>query len=342
MMNLKKAKYYLIPALLCLAGIVVIGYYYFFTSFSVLKEKTYIYIDDDDTADSVFAKLRSCASESTMAGLSTLARHYDYAEHIRSGRYAVEPGMNTIDVFRMLRNGRQEPMMLTIPECRTMEQMAGRLAIKLMIDSTTIAEALTSQPFCQSLGYDTCTIGCIFVPNTYEVYWNTSIEKLMDRMGREHDNFWNDERRQKAKAAGMTPNEVCTLASIIDEETANNAEKPAVAGMYLNRLNIGMPLQADPTVKFAMKNFALRRIYKAYLETESPYNTYRYAGLPPGPIKIASIKGIEAVLNHEHHNYLYMCAKEDFSGTHNFAVTYQEHLRNADRYAKALNQRGIK
>ena len=342
MMNLKKAKYYLIPALLCLAGIVVIGYYYFFTSFSVLKEKTYIYIDDDDTVDSVFAKLRPCASESTMAGLSTLARHYDYAEHIRSGRYAVEPGMNTIDVFRMLRNGRQEPMMLTIPECRTMDQLAARIAPKLMIDSATIARALTSQEFCQSLGYDTCTIACMFVPDTYEVYWNTSVERLMERMAREHDNFWTADRKQKANAAGLTPNEVCTLASIIDEETANNGEKPMIAGMYLNRLHQGMPLQADPTVKFAMKNFALKRIYHAFLDIDSPYNTYRRPGLPPGPIKIASVKGIDAVLNYVRHNYIYMCAKEDFSGTHNFAASYQEHLRNADRYAKALNERGVK
>ena len=341
-MKIKKAKYYLIPAALCLAGIVGIGYYYFYTSFSEMQETAYVYIDQDDSADSVFAKLQPLTSESAMCGLRTLARHYDYGNHIRTGRYAIEPGQNTIDVFRMLRNGQQTPMMLTIPECRTMEQLAARLAPKLMIDSATIAQALTDQTFCQNLGYDTCTISCVFLPNTYEVYWNTSIERLMERMAHEHDNYWNSERQQKAKAAGLTPNEVCTLASIIDEETANNAEKPMVAGMYLNRLNIGMPLQADPTVKFAMKDFGLRRIYNTHLAYDSPYNTYRNAGLPPGPIKIASLQGIEAVLNHASHNYLYMCAKEDFSGTHNFAVNYQEHLRNAARYAKALNERGIK
>ena len=164
----------------------------------------------------------------------------------------------------------------------------------------------------------------------------------MERMVKEHEAFWNAERRQKAEAAGLTPNEVATLASIIDEETANNDEKPMIAGMYLNRLHQRMPLQADPTIKFALQKFELRRIYHDMLFFDSPYNTYRNIGLPPGPIKVASIKGMEAVLNYVKHDFLYMCAKEDFSGTHNFAVTYSEHLRNAARYAKALNERGVK
>ena len=182
----------------------------------------------------------------------------------------------------------------------------------------------------------------LFIPDTYEVYWNISIDKLMEKMVKGNQHFWNQQRTQKAKAMGLSPVEVATLASILDEETANNAEKPMIAGMYYNRLKAGMPLQADPTVKFALKDFALRRIYNKLLQTDSPYNTYKNTGLPPGPIKIASIAGIDAVLNHVRHDYLYMCAKEDFSGTHNFAKTYQEHLNNAGRYTKALNQRGIK
>ena len=164
----------------------------------------------------------------------------------------------------------------------------------------------------------------------------------MERMAKEHDAFWNDERRQKASAMELTPNEVSTMASIIDEETANNSEKPMIAGMYYNRIKAGMPLQADPTIKFALKDFGLRRIYHKLLTIDSPYNTYKNNGLPPGPIKIASISGIDAVLNHVDHDYLYMCAKEDFSGTHNFAKTYEEHLENAARYSAALNKRGIK
>ena len=164
----------------------------------------------------------------------------------------------------------------------------------------------------------------------------------MERLRKEHDHFWNGQRVAKATSLGLTENEVCTLASIIDEETANNGEKPMIAGMYLNRLKKGMPLQADPTVKFALKDFALRRIYHDMLNYNSPYNTYKNTGLPPGPIKIASVAGIDAVLNRVEHDYLYMCAKEDFSGTHNFASNYQDHLKNAARYAQALNDRGIK
>ena len=192
------------------------------------------------------------------------------------------------------------------------------------------------------MGYDTCTIAAMFVPNTYDVYWNMSIDDLLERMQKEHDRFWQGDREAKAARIQLTPNEVATIASIIDEETANNAEKPMIAGMYLNRLKAGMPLQADPTIKFALKDFELKRIYHKLLDIDSPYNTYRYEGLPPGPIKIASIKGIDAVLNHVEHEYLYMCAKEDFSGSHNFAQNYQEHLKNAAKYAKALNERGIK
>ena len=225
------AKYYLIPATICLAGIVAIGYNYFFSTFASQDNKQYVYIDEDDTADSVYAKLEPLASHSALTGFRTLARHYDYDGHIRSGRYAIEPGMNTVSVFRMMRNGRQEPVMLTIPECRTMEQMAARLSKKLMLDSTSIAQALTDEDFCEQLGYDTCTIASIFVPNTYEVYWNTSMDKLMQRMMSEHDKFWTEERKQKARELGLSTDEVCTLASIIDEETANNAEKPMIAGM---------------------------------------------------------------------------------------------------------------
>ena len=330
MKNLK-AKYYLIPAAACLLGIIALGYYYFFTAFLAMPERQYVYIDGDDTTDSLYAKLAPLCSEHAMTGFRTLMRHTGSDARLHTGRYAIDPAMNTVDAFRHLRNGQQEPIMLTIPEVRTMPQLAARLSQKLMLDSATIASRLTGD-----------TVACLFVPDTYELYWNVSIDGFMERMQREHDAFWNSQRRQKAASRGLTPNEVCTLASIIDEETANNAEKPMIAGMYLNRLRKGMLLQADPTVKFAIGDFSLRRIYNTHLEVESPYNTYKYAGLPPGPIKIASIKGIDAVLNATAHDYLYMCAKEDFSGTHNFARTYSEHLMNAARYARALNQRGIR
>ena len=338
-----KARYYLIPVTLCVLVVLGLLYYYFLTDFSKEKETVqYVYIDDDDTVDSVFVKLQPTTTEHGLAAMKCLARHWKYKDHVRTGRYAIEPGVSVINTFRNLKNGQQEAEMVTIPESKTMERLAGTLSRKLMMDSLMLVNSLTDNDFCGRWGYDTATIACLFVPNTYEMYWNVSLDGLMERMQKEHDRFWNGERTAKATAIGLTPNEVSTMASIIDEETANNGEKPMIAGMYLNRLKEGMPLQADPTIKFAMKRFDLKRIYHDMLFYDSPYNTYRNVGLPPGPIKIASIKGIDAVLNKVDHNYLYMCAKEDFSGTHNFASTYREHLQNAARYAKALNERGIK
>ena len=338
----KKAKYYLWPAAISMLIIVSIIFYYFFCTFSKSNEDQFVYIDGDDTPDSVYTKLADIANSCQLAGFRTLARHYGYERNIRTGRYLITPGMNTFTVFRHMKNGHQQPMMLTIPEARTTELLAGRLSQKLMVDSTELVQALTSEEICEKYGYDTATIVAMFVPNTYEVYWDMTLEKLMQRMQKEHDAFWTDERQKKAQKLGLTPNEVATLASIVDEETANTAEKPMIAGMYLNRLKTGMPLQADPTVKFALKDFNLKRIYHNHLSVESPYNTYAHIGLPPGPIKVASIKGIDAVLNRQAHDYLYMCANSDFSGTHVFARNYQEHLHNAALYAKALNERGIK
>ena len=316
-MKTKKKKYYLAAIAVCLLAIIGVFIYYFVGSFSNSEKTEYVYIYDSYNLDDVSKQLSPFASSQALTAFRIMARHAGYADHIRSGRYA-------------------------IPESRTTDRLAGALSKKLMLDSAAVAILLKDSAFCAKQGFDPDNIVCLFVPNTYEVYWNTSLDKLMARMKKEHDHFWNKERTDKAQAIGLTPNEVCTLASIIDEETANNQEKPMIAGMYLNRLKTGMPLQADPTIKFALQDFALRRIYHDMLTYDSPYNTYRNIGLPPGPIKIASVKGIDAVLNRVDHDYLYMCAKEDFSGTHNFAKTYQEHLKNAAKYSKALNDRGIK
>ena len=317
-------------------------YYYFFSDFSRKATVEYVYIDDDDTQDSVFAKLEPIGKLHSLTGFRTLARHSSYADHIRTGRYAIRPGEGAFTVFRHIKNGQQTSVNLTIPEVKTMDRLAGALSRKLMMDSATVAQAFANEDFCRKYGYDTATIAALFIPNTYDIYWNVSLDRLMERMQKEYKVFWNRNREEKAKAMGLTPVEVATMASIVDEETANNQEKPMIAGMYYNRLKADMPLQADPTIKYAWKNFTLRRIYNNLLYIKSPYNTYKNTGLPPGPIKIASIKGIDAVLNHVHHDYLYMCAKEDFSGTHNFAKTYEEHLQNAAKYSKALNERGIK
>ncbi len=341
-MNIIKKKYYIIPIIVCLLALGGLVAYYLTGSLSQSDQCEYIYIDDNDNLDSVSMKLAPIANEQALLSFKLISRHSSYDKNIRTGRYAILPGEGIISVLRKLKNGHQEPLRLTIPESKTTDRLAGALSRKLMMDSLSLAILLKDSFFCAKQGYDTATIVSMFVPDTYEVYWNTTIESLMNRLKKEHDKFWDKSRQEKAATLGLSPEEVCTLASIIDEETSNNTEKPMIARMYLNRLEKGMPLQADPTVKFALKDFALKRIYHNMLNTDSPYNTYRYAGLPPGPIKVASVAGIDAVLNAPVHNYLYMCAKEDFSGTHNFASSYTEHLKNAARYTKALNERGIK
>ena len=337
-----KKKHYIIPIIICVLALAGLMFFYLTGSLSKSDKCEYVYIDDNDNLDSVAAKLKPIAKEQALLSFKLLSRHSGYCKNIRTGKYAILPEEGIIAVLRKLKNGHQEPVRLTIPESRTTDKLAGALSRKLMMDSLALSILFKDSTLCAKMGYDTATIVCLFVPNTYEVYWNTSIENLLNRMKKEHDKFWDKSRQAKATALGLNPNEVCTLASIIDEETSNNPEKPMIARMYLNRLKKGMPLQADPTVKFALKDFALKRIYHNMLNTDSPYNTYKNTGLPPGPIKVASVAGIDAVLNAPSHNYLYMCAKEDFSGTHNFASSYSEHLRNAAKYSKALNERGIK
>ena len=337
-----KKKHYIIPIVIIVLALAGLMFFYLTGSLSKSDKCEYVYIDDNDNLDSIAAKLKPIANEQALLSFKLLSRHSGYCKNIRTGKYAILPEEGIIAVLRKLKNGHQEPVRLTIPESRTTDRLAGALSRKLMVDSLALSILLKDSTLCAKMGYDTATIVCLFVPNTYEVYWNTSIENLLNRMKKEHDKFWNKSRQEKSTALGLNPNEVCTLASIIDEETSNNPEKPMIARMYLNRLKKGMPLQADPTVKFALKDFALKRIYHNMLSTDSPYNTYKNVGLPPGPIKVASVAGIDAVLNAPSHNYLYMCAKEDFSGTHNFASSYSEHLRNAAKYSKALNERGIK
>lgn len=346
---MKSRRNILIIAAVCILIICGVTYYYFFSSMSAKDTTEYLYIDNDDNIDSVTVKLEKISTPHAISAFKMLAGYSKYAENIRTGRYAIEPGEGAAVTFRRLKNGLQTPVNLTIPSVRTVERLSAQLSEKLMIDSATICKALKDEKTCKELGFDTTTVICMFIPNTYDIYWNTSAENLLKRMKKEYSRFWDEERMARAANIGMSPTEIMTLASIVDEETANDQEKPMVAGMYCNRLKLrnseypdGMPLQADPTIKFAWKRFDLRRIYNKLLNIDSPYNTYRRTGLPPGPIRIPSIAGIEAVLNHTKHDYLYMCAKEDFSGTHNFARTYEEHMANARRYTQALNQRGIK
>lgn len=334
-------KKYFILACVCLLGVAGLVYYYLFAPMSVAQSTQYIYIDNDDNVDSVCSKIEEISNGHGITAFRTIVRHTSYAENIRTGRYEVTTSNGALSVFRKLKNGLQTPVNLTIPSVRTIEKLAESVSKKMEFSKEELLEALSNDSVCRKYGYNTQTIACMFIPETYSIYWNTSVEKFLDKMNKESQHFWNFERKNEAKAMGLNEVQVITLASIVDEETANDAEKPMIAGMYYNRLKTDMPLQADPTVKFALGKFELKRIYHDMLQTDNPYNTYKYKGLPPGPIRIPSVAGIEAVLNHVHHDYLYMCAKEDFSGTHNFAKTYTEHKQNAAKYTKALNERGI-
>ena len=333
-----------IVVVLAIAGVIGAGniYYLFFSRPFQISDITYIYIDRDDNLDSVYQKITEAGHPKSMKGFEILARKNHYAQHIKTGKYASKPSDNMRYLERRLSMGYQTPVRLTIGSVRTIDRIARNASNQLMIDSAEIAQLLADTSFIHRIGYTKETLPALFIPNTYEVYWNMSAEKFIERMLKEHKSFWNEKRLKQAEAIGLTPTEVATLASIVEEETAVNAEKPMVAGLYINRLKRGMLLQADPTVKFSLQDFGLRRILYKHLEVNSPYNTYKYAGLPPGPIRIPSIQGLESVLNHAHHNYLYMCAKEDFSGTHNFAVTSAQHAANARRYQQALNRRNIK
>ena len=303
-------------------------------------ETAYVYVRPDDTPEDVLEQLKALGGDYTHLYWKALNVVRPYKP--RTGRYAVEPGQPFMTIYMNLMRGQQSPVMLTIPSVRSMKRLVGTLSHKLMLDSAEVIQHLTDSAFIAQYGYTTATLPALFIPNTYEVYWDTSLDAFMQRMKRENERFWElEDRHQAALALGMTHEEVVTLASIVDEETANNAEKPRVAGLYLNRLRKGILLQADPTVKFATGDETLRRILNEHLRIDHPYNTYLYQGLPPGPIRIASVAGIDAVLHPETHNYLYMCAKEDFSGTHNFAATYPEHMQNARRYQRALNARKI-
>lgn len=327
--------------LMGVAGIATMMYYYLLYPQFHPKETVYIYIDRDDTADSIYNKVRTTGRANNFTGFKLMAKYRNFDSNLHTGRYVIKPGDNVYHVFSRLSRGHQVPMNLTIGSVRTLDRLARSVGKQLMIDSTEIATQLFDSLFQQKMGYDARTIACLFIPETYQVYWDMSVDDFFDRMKKEHQKFWNQERLGKAQNMSMTPEEVCTLASIVEEETNNNAEKPMVAGLYINRLHADMPLQADPTVKFALQNFGLRRISNENLRVQSPYNTYINTGLPPGPIRIPSTKGIDSVLNHTKHNYIYMCAKEDFSGTHNFAANYAEHMENARKYWKALNERKI-
>jgi UPF0755 protein len=270
-----------------------------------------------------------------------LAAKKHYSQLIKPGRYVINKELSYNSLINRLRSGSQSPVKITFSNVRTLNQIAGKMGNQLETDSATIIGFLSDDSNYKQDGFDKENIISLFIPNTYEFYWNTSARELYLRMLKEYLLFWNDKRMSKAKAKGLNPREVSILASIIDDEVAKSDEKPRIAGVYLNRLRRGIPLQACPTIKFALNDFTITRVLDKYLEVDSPYNTYKHSGFPPGPIGCATIEGIDAVLNAEQHNFIFFVAKADFSGYHNFSRTLSEHNHYAALYQKELNKRRI-
>jgi len=270
-----------------------------------------------------------------------VAKRKKYPSTVKPGRYEFKEGMNTNQVVNILRSGLQTPVNVTFNNVRMKEELAGKVSKYIQADSLSILNLFSDNKQIEKFGFTPETYRTMFLPDTYEFYWTTSAEDFAERMKLEYDRFWTPERLQKAEAMNLTPVEVSVLASIVQSETAKKDELQIIAGLYYNRIKKGIPLQADPTVKYAVGDFSLKRILNSHLEIDSPYNTYKYAGLPPGPINFPEKSTIDAVLNYEKNNYLYMCAREDFSGYHNFSSTLAEHNRNAAKYRAALDAERI-
>ena len=271
-----------------------------------------------------------------------VAKILGYQEAVKPGLYTIEPKMNNLQLVRMLRSGQQTPVRVTFNTIRTKEDLAEKISVNLEVSKEQFLELLQDSVYIRKFGFEEETIMSLFIPNTYEFWWDTSAEELFERMHKEYQSFWTEARSRKAQDLGLSKEEVSTLASIVQAESQKSDERPKIAGVYLNRLRIGMPLQADPTLVFAAGDFSIKRLTAKQMAIDSPYNTYKYAGLPPGPINLPDINSLDAVLNFEKHSYLYFCAKEDFSGYHSFAVGYDEHLNNARRYQRALNAANIR
>ncbi len=269
-----------------------------------------------------------------------VAKRMKYPENIHSGHYVVKNGMTNKKLIEMLRSGLQEPVRLTFNNINSIAKLSSVISKQIEADSLSLSNLLTNDAFLDSLGLTQATAMSMFIPNTYEFYWTTSARKFIGKMYKEYQKFWNADRLAKARLMNLTKSDVSTLASIVDKETNKRSEMPIIAGVYVNRLKKRMQLQADPTIRFIVGE-GIKRILNIHLKIESPYNTYLKYGLPPGPIWIPSIYALDAVLNYQRHDYIYFCAKEDFSGYHYFARTLREHERYAKLYRQALNDRKI-
>lgn len=305
------------------------------------SESVTLYIPTGSTFNDVVDSLDAHACIGNHAVFNSMSRLRHYRDNVKGGCYIIGANDNLWNTLTKLYYGNQDPIRVTINKYRTKEQLCKYLDKKLELDADALLSLLDNDSICSAYGHTPQTIIGMFVQNTYDIYWNISPIKLLDRMKKESDCFWNSSRLEKCKALNLSPDEVINLASIVEEETNKNDEKELIASVYLNRLRKDMLLQADPTLKFAIQDFTLRRLLNKHTESNSPYNTYRFKGLPPGPICIPGPASIDAVLANRQTDFLYFCAKADFSGYHAFATTLQQHSANAAAFHAELNRRKI-
>lgn len=316
------------------------GYQYVFeANFQVEKIDKRVCIDRDTDFNELLKRLNNEGIVHEPLSFAFISKLMNYQDHVKPGCYLIKKNMSNLEAIRLLRSGDQTPEKLTFSNARFIQDLAGDLTRNTLTDSTFMAAKLQNPATAQKYGFNSETFIAMFIPNTYHVLWTHTEDQILDRVKKEYDNFWTDQRIALAKAQGLTQLEVSTLASIVMSESLSAAEQPKIAGLYLNRLKRGIKLEADPTVKFALGDFAIKRVLYEHLEVESPYNTYKNVGLPPGPISMPSISAIEAVLNPETHDYIFMCSIGDGTELHNFAKTNAEHNKNREVYAQNLKAR---
>ena len=306
------------------------------------EEGFYLYIPTGAKFEQVLDSLEKHHVLKNTAGFTWTATQKGYRKNVKSGRYLITSNMSNNSLVNMLRAGKQVPVNVVFNNIRLKEQFAGKIGRQLEADSNKLLALLKDPKLAAKYHFTRDNFLCMFIPDTYEMYWNITPERFIEKMNRQYKLFWNQEREKKAEEIGLKPEEVIILASIVEQETIKDDEKPVVAGVYLNRLKKGMPLEADPTLKYALGDFSIQRILNKDKLVNSPYNTYLNAGLPPGPICMPSVSSILAVLNYKHHNYIFFCAKDDLSGYHNFARTLDQHMQNARAYQHALDKINIK
>jgi len=337
-------KFIIALVLIIVVALGLTGFFYYLRYFgpNVTDKQEYLYIHTGAAYDDVFKTIKDKQIVKDTTSFNWSADNMNYKNRVKPGRYRLKSGMSNRALINMLASDTQEPVTVSFHNLRLKEEFAGFVSKKIEPDSVSILRLLDSADFVQKYGFTTDNVYSVFIPNTYQLYWNTSPEKFFKRMYANYEKFWTPERKQRAAEINLSPVQVSVLASIVDAEALHDDEMPTIAGLYLNRLKIGMKLESDPSLIFAEKNFKIRRVLNSDKIYNSPYNTYLHAGLPPGPIMMPSVNALNAVLDYKKSDYIYMCAKEDFSGNHNFATTLAQHNINAAKWRQALNERNIK